>query len=170
MRIVSILDHKERVEFHSSLPFQRLSPLDLAVWEMGDFTSDSTFKFFLKKPGGFMRGEDCHGATTNQDNNLMLKQLDNGRTYFRSDKKEEECFIWVMENEVLHTAEWLLSQASIAVSDQPDGSYHNHQGCHHQSGIYAFLVSLEKTAQRPQNRFRMKVWGKFMKISIHVPP
>ena len=56
MRIVSIRHHKERVESHSSLPFQRLSPLDLAVWEMGDFTSDSTLKFFLKKPGGFMRG------------------------------------------------------------------------------------------------------------------
>ena len=56
MRIVSIRHHKERVESHSSLPFQQLRPLDLAVWEMGDFTSDSTLKFFLKKPGGFMRG------------------------------------------------------------------------------------------------------------------
>ena len=88
MRIVSIGHHKERVESHSSLPFHRLSPLDLAVWEMGDFTSDSTLNFLLKKTGGFMRGEDCHGVATNQDNNLMLKQLDNGRTYFRSVKKK----------------------------------------------------------------------------------
>ena len=92
MRIVSIRHHKERVESHSSLPFQQLSPLDLAVWEMGDFTSDSTLKFFLKKPGSFMRGENCHGVAANQDNNLMLKQLDNGRTYFRSGKKRRGVF------------------------------------------------------------------------------
>ncbi|SVC53962.1 uncharacterized protein METZ01_LOCUS306816 [marine metagenome] len=55
MRIVAIHHYKERVESCSSLPFQRLSPLDLAVWEMGDFTSDSTLEFFLKKPGGFIQ-------------------------------------------------------------------------------------------------------------------
>ena len=54
MQIVSIRHHKKRVESQSSLSFQQLSPLDLAVWEMGDFTSDSTLEFFLKKPGGFI--------------------------------------------------------------------------------------------------------------------
>ena len=54
-RIGSIRLSKEREEDRSSLPFLWLKPFGSAVWKMGDFISDSTLDFFLKKPGGFIQ-------------------------------------------------------------------------------------------------------------------